>query len=267
MYGWSVLSAPIAEEFPGWTKAEMSAIMTVTLAMFCIGGITGGIMQRKMRPKVLAWIAAALIGAGFVISSFSTSTFPLFTGFGIMVGLGAGFAYNAAMNSIAKKFPDRHGLASGILLFGFGMGSFVLGKIYAEMTPVLPDGWRTAFMIIGAASFAVPAICAFFIPDIETPAVTEQNGSAEGVPTLKMLIRADFWILFVWKIMIVGSGICVISQAAPILKSVGGLSDEGTIALMVGIISVFNGTGRIIFGGMYDRFGRMRLTYLMPVCS
>ena len=44
IYAWSVLSLPIAANFPQYTKAEMSFTFTLGMIFFCIGGLISGIV-------------------------------------------------------------------------------------------------------------------------------------------------------------------------------------------------------------------------------
>ena len=64
----------------------------------------------------------------------------LYLGFGVLCGLGAGFAYNAVMSTMSAWFPDKQGLISGILLMGFGLSAFIVGKIFCRSNPILRRG-------------------------------------------------------------------------------------------------------------------------------
>lgn len=48
----------------------------------------------------------------------------------------------------------------------------------------------------------------------------------------------------------------LISQAGGIAKEVGPGVDAGSIATAVGLISIFNGVGRVFFGNLFDKKGR-----------
>ena len=77
--------------------------------------------------------------------------------------MGAGFSYNAVMSTMSAWFPDKQGLISGILLMGFGLSSFIIGKIFAAVTP--SDGsdvWRSTFRVLGILTFIVLIVASFF---------------------------------------------------------------------------------------------------------
>lgn len=71
-----------------------------------------------------------------------------------------------------------------------------------------------------------------------------------------MLKRPAFWLYYLWAILLSAAGLALVSQASGIAKEVGAQISPGTIATVVGLISIFNGVGRVIFGGLFDKLGR-----------
>ena len=135
VYAWSVLSTPIAAEFTGWTKAQLSLTFTLVMILFCIGSLLCGLLAGKLSAKNAVRLGAVLFLAGFYIASRCQTPLTLYLGFGVLCGLGSGLSYNAVMSTMVKWFPDKPGLISGVLLMGFGGGSFLIGKLYQAWTP------------------------------------------------------------------------------------------------------------------------------------
>ncbi|MCF0142259.1 MAG: OFA family MFS transporter [Parasporobacterium sp.] len=270
VYAWTVLSSPIAAQFTEWSKADLSLTFTIVMFFFCIGTFLGGIFQKKMKVKWLAWIAAVLFILGFFIASRATSLMVLYAGFGVLGGLGSGFSYSAVLSSVTKWFPDKQGLMSGILLMGFGIGSFIIGKIYTAVTP--SDGgeaWRTSFLVLGIICFVVLGVSGFFtrIPDPSWQAPAPKKAKAqkeiyEEINTVTMLKRPSFWLFFFWAIFLSAAGLAVVSQGTPMALEACPDAAISDVATIVGLISIFNGIGRIIFGLLYDKIGRT-LTMLL----
>ena len=69
VYAWSVLSGPIAAEFPQWSAAQLSLTFTIVMSFFCIGGLVGGFLAGKVSQKVYLWVSAALFLVGFLLSA------------------------------------------------------------------------------------------------------------------------------------------------------------------------------------------------------
>ena len=268
IYAWSVLSSPIAAEFSEWSKGSISLTFTMAMSFFCLGGLIAGVLAGKVKEKVLFIASAAFMLIGFLLVSRIQNVGLLYLGFGVLAGLGSGFSYNTVMGSVTKWFPDKKGLISGILLMGFGIGAFIVGKIYAGL--LSSYNWRTLFVVLGIVVFIVIFIGGFIVrkPAEEEikdfiPAKEEaSNKNGMDFSTKEMVSKVSFWLYFIWAILMSAAALALIAQASGIVtESADGLG-AGTIATIVGLISVFNGIGRVIFGGLYDRLGQKKTMLL-----
>ena len=264
LYAWSVLSAPIAEEFAAWTTAQLSFVFTLTMICFCLGGLVGGLLGKRVSPRICSWISAALFLAGWLITGRIQALWQICLSFGVLCGFGSGILYNAVMSTVGKWFTDRQGLISGILLMGFGISSFLAGKIY-RATLV---SWRTSFTVIGILSAAVTGLGGWFLRrprEGEIAFSGQKNPVGQQTPNARpresftpreAMATARFWLFYGWAILLSAAGLAVVSQANGILTELGANITAGTAATLIGLISVFNGVGRILSGASYDRFGR-----------
>ncbi|SFO38585.1 MFS transporter, OFA family, oxalate/formate antiporter [Pseudobutyrivibrio sp. JW11] len=268
IYAWSVLSSPIAAEFTSWSKGALSLTFTLAMSFFCIGGLVAGLVADKVKTRYIFIASAVLFLIGFELVSMISSIGMLYLGFGVLAGLGAGFSYNAVMGSVTKWFPDKKGLISGILLMGFGIGAFIIGKVYAALLSSF--GWRAEFKALGIIVFAVILIGAFIVrkPTAEEQKVyavedkeTKKNTS-EDFTTLEMVSKVSFWLYFVYAILLSAAALALIAQASGIVTETAPALAAGSIATIVGLISVFNGIGRVIFGGLYDKLGQKKTMLL-----
>ena len=264
VYAWSVLSTPIAAEFADWSKAQLSMTFTIVMIMFCIGSLLCGLLSGKLSAKMSVRIGAVLFLLGFFLASRTQSLAMLYIGFGVLCGLSSGLCYNAVMSTMVRWFPDRPGLISGVLLMGFGGGSFIIGKLYQAWTPVEIGGWRASFLVMGIIIFVVLAICSFFFvaPGADFVAPAAKNGKAavraagREYKPLEMLKKPSFWLYYVWAIALSAAGLALISQASGVVWEASASQTAGAVATIVGLISICNALGRVLFGGMYDKYGR-----------
>lgn len=205
--------------------------------------------------------------AGCLLTVCMTKHVGFCISYGLLCGTGVGLSYNVLLGAVGAWYPDKPGLCSGVLLMGFGLGGLILGTAASEMEGML--GWQTTFIIF-AAMFSIFLLAGAFL--IRRPAETEivlpaacGNGGRKPdgaeMSTRQMLRRPTFWRYFVWAVCFNGIGLAVIGQARQIAIS-GGTSVEVAVTL-VGIVSVCNGLGRIIFGGIYDRKGARATTLLI----
>ena len=264
VYAWSVLSTPIAAEFTDWSKAQLSMTFTIVMIMFCIGSLLCGLLSGKLSAKMSVRIGAVLFLLGFFLASRTQSLAMLYIGFGVLCGLSSGLCYNAVMSTMVRWFPDRPGLISGVLLMGFGGGSFIIGKLYQAWTPVEIGGWRASFLVMGIIIFVVLAICFFFFvaPGADFVAPAAKNGKAavkaagKEYKPLEMVKKPSFWLYYVWAIALSAAGLALISQASSVVWEASASQTAGAVATIVGLISICNALGRVLFGGMYDKYGR-----------
>lgn len=261
VYAWSVLSTPIAQEFTDWTKAQLSMTFTLVMIFFCIGSLVCGFLAGKLKARTTVMAAAVLFLTGFYLASRAQSLGMLYISFGLLCGLGSGLAYNAVMSTMVRWFPDKPGLVSGVLLMGFGGGSFVIGKLFQAWTPDAIGAWRGSFLVLGGIIFAVLLACSFFFvappADFAAPAKKSDSGivpkDSKPVQTLK---KPSFWLYYLWAIVTSAAGLALISQASGIVRETSASTAAGAVATVVGIISICNAGGRVLFGGMYDKCGR-----------
>lgn len=275
VYSWSVISSPIAAEFTSWNKLQLSFTFTLVMIMFCVGGLIGGLLNGKTPLRTYLLASAALFLLGFTVTARANSLTELYIGFGILCGLASGLAYNGVMSAVCAWFPEKQGFISGCLLMAFGIGSFFIGKFFQELTPNFIGAWRTSFFYFGLIISVVLIVFSFFLkaPKKGFTAPTTKKSKASFINPVsveasakEMLTERTFWLYYAWAVFISFAGFSLISQAGFIAREVDPSVSPGTVATVVGLISVFNGVGRILAGVSFDRYGR-RLTMRVINCG
>ncbi len=266
VYAWSVLSLPLGKEFPGWSKAQLSFTFTLVMICFCLGCFVKGRVSTRIRPEQSIVLAAVMLLAGFFLSSRMHSLPVLYLSFGGLCGFASGFAYITVLSTVGRWFPDRQGLISGVLLMGFGLGAFLIGKLFQALTPDTVGAWRHSFLLLGFVSFGVLLLCAPLIrPPREQGADSAGAESENDTPTREMLRTRCFWLYFVWAVVMSAAGLALVSQASGIAVEADKGASLSAVATAVGLISVFNGIGRVIAGWIFDRKGLV--TTALIVCA
>lgn len=200
IYAWSVFRVPLEQEF-GWSKSGTSLTFSISMIMFCLGGLISGVLTARKGMRTTLILAAVLLASGFGLASQITSLMGIYLTYGGMAGLGVGLGYNAVISTIMRWFPDKQGLVSGIALMGFGFGAMILGTAGASL--IVLAGWRMTFLLI-AASYAVVIALAIVIlrpPDADfTAALSESlpkgKAAREEIGWQDMLRRRSFWLFF-----------------------------------------------------------------------
>ena len=195
----------------------------------------------------------------------SNSVGVIYITYGVLAGLGIGIAYNVVIATVSAWFPDKKGLCSGFLMMGFGASALILGNL-ADAMFKSDFGWRSTYIILGIAIFAVVVLSGLFIkrpgadvvfPEAETKKANHENNfEKKDFTSLQMLCRPSFWMAFICISLLAAVGSSVISFAKDMALSVK--APEALAVSLVGVLSVCNGIGRIVTGAVFDFLGRRK---------
>jgi OFA family oxalate/formate antiporter-like MFS transporter len=267
IYAWSILKAPFGEEF-GWTPGQLAVNFTLTMSFFCVGGILSGIIGRRIGFRKMMVFGAMLSGIGFVLISkiSSLDIHFLYMAYGVMAGAGIGMAYNSILSTVSMWFPDKKGLCSGVLMMGFGGSALVLGSVAGKMLSDPAIGWRTTYQLLGifiivviVASAAIIKVAPSDISARISKNVTNGKLHAEksGDFTVKEMVKTKIFVkFFILSVALSAIGTTVISFAKDYATDLGAAATLSTV--LVGVLSIFNGVGRIMSGIIFDLLGHPR---------
>jgi OFA family oxalate/formate antiporter-like MFS transporter len=274
VYIWSVFKAPLIEKF-GWEPAATSLTYSITILMFAIGTIIFGKIQDKIGPKKVASIGGILLAIGLILSSFTTSVTWLYISFGVIGGLGIGAGYVCPLATCVKWFPDKKGLITGLAVAGFGAGALVFTPIAKSF--ITSVGILTTFTYLGIIFGICVIVGAQFLknpPPGYKPAGWNPpepvSGGTKAVgadySTSQMMKTPQFYLIWVSYLFGAAAGLMIIGQALPIATAQGLNAALAVSAVM--IVSVFNSLGRILWGTISDKFGRIRtLMLIFVICG
>ncbi len=148
LYSWSVFRGPLMKEL-GWTVKQAGYPFMASLFFFTIAMILAGRWQDKAGPRKVAIFGGLLLGAGALLAGVLYKTVPgLVFAYGILGGLGVGFAYVTPIATCIKWFPDMRGTITGLAVFGFGAGTLIFGPLISKL--IAGSGIAPAFFTVGA---------------------------------------------------------------------------------------------------------------------
>src|SRR5690554_4537494 len=102
--------------------------------MLGISAAWGGINLPNYGPRKLAIIGGFLYALGYLIAGVALqyhSLSLLYIGFGFIGGTGLGLAYVTPVATVSTWFTKHQGLATGMVVMGFGFGALVMSKMLA----------------------------------------------------------------------------------------------------------------------------------------
>ncbi len=274
LYAWSAFASPMGiylSECSGREITNLAIVFTIANAVGPITMISGGALNEKLGPRKIVLIGGLLFGAGMICSGFAQTLGVLILTYGLGVGLGVGMIYGVTVSNTVKFFPDKGGMAGGVITACYGASSIIVPPI----ANALAEAYHvtTAFRLIGIAMMIIICVCAVVV----TPCPREFQlpgtaGKAQAVQTREytcgeMLREKDFYLMFLALMCGAFAGMMVISQASQIAQRMMGMT-AAAAAVVVSVIALFNTLGRLLSGSISDKIGAtgvMKITFTVSV--
>lgn len=231
-------------------------------------------MLPKIGPRKLALAGSILFSLGYLIAAWALHTESLLLfwfGYGVVGGTGLGFGYVVPVATIANWFPGSKGLSTGLVVMGFGLGAMFLSTFLAPiLLTITEQNLTTTFIYFGVFFGCVLIPASFFVTNPtsapkSTP-VHEPIGEMQEKKYVQRCLQSRefivMWLIFFFNI---AAGISVISFQSPLLQDVWQLNDASIDpeqlakygAYLIAASSVCNGVGRLLWGLLSDRIGRV----------
>ncbi|MTI66329.1 MAG: OFA family MFS transporter [Firmicutes bacterium] len=267
IYTWSLFNQPLIDEF-GWEKSEVVLTYSIAIFVFAFSTIFSGRLQDKIGPRKVATIGAILYGGGLMLTSTATSLTQLYIYYGVIAGAGVGFAYVCPLSTCVRWFPEKKGFITGIAVGAFGLGSLIFKSVIEYF--IVNNGVSSTFFYLGLIYFVLSLIGSQLL--ILPPAgygstVRNSNAIKENIFTVGEMIKTKSFYL-VWVMYLFGcmSGLLVIGLAKDIGMQLAGL-DASVAANAVAMIALFNAGGRLVWGTLSDKLGRIRVVTMMFIIT
>ena len=280
VYAWSYFQTLLVRQL-GWTFTETAWAFSITIFSLGMSAAWAGAALPKFGPRRLALLGSAMFSGGYLIAGLALQLDMLmlfYLGYGVIGGAGIGLGYVTPVATVAKWFPDRKGLATGIVVMGFGVGALLLSKVLAPLLVLQTRGeLPTLFFSLGVIFACILIPTSLLLRDPPpgyapggkgaAGAVAAALAKAEEAPPRACLRSSQFivmWLVFFFNI---SAGIAVISFQSSLLQDVWGLADPSLEpeqlaeygATLIAVSSLCNGVGRLFWGLLSDRLGRVRV--------
>ena len=259
-YAYSVLLVALLHEY-GWSRSVLAGAFSVfTLVHGAVNPLVGAMCDR-LRPLGLMAAGGLALGLALWADSYIANPWQLYLGFGVFTAIAVAAAgWVPALIQVRRDFPDKLGLALGIVSSGVGVGMLLV----VPLTQLLIDayGWRTAFRALGVICvlWIVPSSLFLlrrsptrrFAPPPAAPPRTSRSPSAT---TLALAMRgAPFWLMLAAFFF---GNVC--SQTLHV-HQVAYLVDQGVTTMIaasvVGVVGAASIVAKIGGGWLSDRVER-----------
>ena len=254
-----------------WIQATISILIVLQTWL----SPAQGYLVDKFGPRFLIAVGTAMSGAGWILSSQITTLYGLWATYGLLCGIGTGIVYIGIVGQMVKWFPDRRGLATGVVAAGYGFGAIATTNPIFNM--IQSAGYQQTLVLFGAIFAVIGVIAALFMHApraddvLPAPAVTASTHDVEPGTMLKNKI---FWLMFVMMTMMSTGGLMIIVNFAPFSKDFGVanimLFGWAALPLALTVDRITNGLTRPFFGWVSDHIGRentMAIAFLLEAVA
>lgn len=266
-YTWSVFQKPLMENF-NWALKTISLTFTIQILVSTLAPVFIGKYQKILGVRKYLWIGMGIYFAGLAATVFTSSIGYLYIVYGVVVGVGISMLYPCLMSYSTSLFPDKTGMASGLLACAYGGGSIIWAPLAAYFTKQY--GVLYVFGIL-AAIFAVVMIpVSFLIEDVpadfnlqsDKKSKTNNAVSVKDYTWQEMLKTGKFYIILIALTLGATAGLMISGHASSMLQEIQKMTPEQA-AFLIGFISIFNALGRLGFGLASDKLGRYNVMLVL----
>lgn len=258
-YSWFLFAFSIRGE-QGWSLEQIALTFTIFIMAATLIQPFSGIYADAYGPRNICLLSALLVGGGMMLASYADGPLILWVCYSLG-GLGVGAINGISTATALKWFPDRRGLATGLVEFGFGAGTLLFNHFLQSSLDL--HGWRDTFFYLAFFMWAVliPLIMIYKYP----PEDWERRFKAAGQKIqaglkqyrpLQMAKTHQFLLIYLGFTLIIS----VVLLFASHMKMIAREFDlpPAMFSFLLIAFPLGNGFARIVAGVVSDLMGRER---------
>lgn len=266
-YVWALFTQPLTVSL-GANLARIQVTFSILIVVQTFLSPCQGVLVDKFGPRLLLSIGGLLTGLSWILAAKATTVTALYLTYGLLGGIGTGIIYIGVIGHMVQWFPDKRGLATGLVAAGYGVGAILTTFPIAAVMKA--SSYQRALSQFGIIFAVVGLIAAQGLrrPHAAWQAPRAQRfgagqfwkESARNFTPVEMLRTPIFWLMFVMMTMMSTSGLMVTSQMGAFTRDFG---MAGTLVfglpllpLALSIDRITNGVTRPFFGWVSDHIGR-----------
>jgi len=267
-YVWALFTQPLTAELRS-TLPELQITFSILIVVQTFLSPWQGVLVDRFGPRLLLSFGVLITGLSWILAAQVSSLTMLYLTYGLLGGIGTGVVYVGVIGHMVQWFPDKRGLATGLVAAGYGIGAllttFPIAAVLREST------YQVALTRFGLVFAVVGLVAAQGLrrPDAAWQMAWNQRRRATGLATghaaidltpFEMLGTRIFWLMFAMMTMMSTTGLMVTSQMGAFTRDFGmgsvlvfGLP---VLPLALSLDRITNGATRPLFGWVSDRIGR-----------
>jgi OFA family oxalate/formate antiporter-like MFS transporter len=265
-YAWTLFAEPMVKDHAAqqWSLSEVQwgfglFIAAGTWAMPLFASYID-----KYGPRWFMVISGLLCAVGWGALGYIPNLISFYLFF-CMAGIGVACVYACGVSTAVKWFPDKRGIASGIITAGYGMGAAAFNPLFQYLINTI--GYSDTFLWTGISHGGLIMLSGLVMVN---PPADYKVAAAAAKPNVRrhdlqftyseMLRTPQFYFLFVAMLSVAIGGLMVTASVKPVATNF----QIGEVALTVALVMypLANGLSRILWGSVSDYLGRERTMFI-----
>jgi len=266
-YVWALFTQPLTTGL-GASLPELQMTFSILIVVQTFLSPWQGVLVDRFGPRLLLSIGVLVTGLSWILAAQASSLTMLYLTYGLLGGIGTGIVYVGVIGHMVQWFPDKRGLATGLVAAGYGVGALL--TTFPIATVLRESTYEDALTRFGLVFGIVGLVAAQGLrrPDAVWQIAWNQRARAGGrvsttsidLSPIQMLGTRIFWLMFVMMTMMSTTGLMVTSQMGAFTRDFGMASvlvwGLPLLPLALSLDRITNGATRPFFGWVSDRYGR-----------
>ncbi len=160
VFAYGVFFTVLEEEF-GWSRTQLSTATALAFLSMGCTAIVAGRLNDQIGPRWVIAVTGTCTGAAYLFMYFLSSPWQLYLIYGVFVGLGLAAHDVVTLSTVARWFPRRRGVMSGVVKVGTAGGQMLVPLLAIAL--ISSVGWRHAFVVLGLCAIALLLVAAWLI--------------------------------------------------------------------------------------------------------
>ena len=267
-YAWTLFAEPMvkAHAAQGWQLSEVQWGFGLFIAAGTWAMPLFAAQIDKYGPRLFMIASGVLCAIGWSVLG-QVESLTAFYAFFCLAGIGVACVYACGVSTAVKWFPDKRGIASGLITAGYGGGAFLFNPIFDWLIQTL--GYANTFVWTGVTHGALIAASGLVLMN---PPSTYKPAAAAAKPNAavrrhdlqftwtEMLRTPQFYFLFVAMLSVAIGGLMVTASVKPVATDFKIGHTAVTIALI--LYPIGNALSRILWGYVSDYMGREKTMFV-----
>lgn len=186
-YSYSVIMVALLKEF-GWSRSVLAGAFSLFTLMHGISNpVIGALCARVSPPRIVA-AGGGVLAFSLWLDSLVTQPWHLYLSFGVGTAVGVAMSgWVPALVQAQRRFPDRLGLAIGIVSAGVGLGILLVVPVCQLLIDAY--GWRTAFRVLAVTCVVWIVPAGVYVARTSAAGTRDRSTTATDGGTSEVVVR------------------------------------------------------------------------------